>query len=466
MSKRNFILLIIVLALIIAGLFGILYWRSGTTPGEVVTSGTNFLAQFNPFGSTNNTTTPGDETPGPDTDGDGVISPEEMAAVKLKKVSSMPIAGFAVFSKERLKEVPVPVVVPTPEPVTTTETTTVTTTTPPVTNSTTTTTTTKKVAPVAPPTEFATALRYVERATGNIYQTFADKIEERKFSGTIIPKIYDAYFGNRGLSVVMRRLKSNDRTIETFSGALPKEILGADTETNEVKGFFLADEIKDMSLSPDTSKIFYLSNIGGSAVGTILNLNDNKKVQVFNSIFTEWNSFWPTNNIITLTTKPSGSVLGYMYMIDVAKKSFTQVLGNVPGLTTLMSPNGKLVLVGNNDLSLYVYNTDTKIYNTVGVKTLPEKCVWSNTSESIYCAVPVAIDGATYPDDWYRGEVSFSDQIWKISLRDGNTTMLADPFLIPGGEDMDGIKLGLSADENYLFFVNKKDSYLWELELK
>ncbi|HEV7702339.1 MAG TPA: hypothetical protein VGO63_02770 [Candidatus Paceibacterota bacterium] len=466
MSKRNFILLIIILGLVIAGLFGFLYLRSGTTPVDVVTSGTNFLSQFNPFAS--NTPTPGDEPSGIDTNGDGTITQEELAAVKLKKISSMPIAGFTIFSKERLKDIPVPIAPPsTTVNVTTTEQETVTSV-PPATTTTKTTTTTKKVTtkPIAPPTEFAAALRYVERATGNIYQTFADKIIERKFSGIVIPKIYDAYFGNNGQSVVMRHLKPNETTIETFVGALPKEKLGEDMPTNEVKGYFLTDDIKDISLSPDKSKIFYLLSTGGSATGTVLNLADGKKTSVFNSAFTEWNSFWGNNRTITLTTKPSAGVPGYMYTVDIDKKNLIQVLGNVNGLTALMSPNGKLVLVANNNLELYVYHTDTKAYDALGVKTLPEKCTWNKTAEFIYCAVPVSLEGAAYPDDWYRGEISFSDQIWRISLADGNTSMIADPFLIPSGEDIDGIKLELDTNENYLFFVNKKDSYLWELNLK
>ena len=84
------------------------------------------------------------------------------------------------------------------------------------------------------------ALRYVDRATGNIYQTFADKIEEKKFSSTIIPMVYEAFFGNNGNSVIMRYLKQDAKTIITFVGALPKEFLGADTTSDtEIKGAFL-----------------------------------------------------------------------------------------------------------------------------------------------------------------------------------------------------------------------------------
>ncbi|MEK9182789.1 MAG: hypothetical protein AAB809_01780 [Patescibacteria group bacterium] len=309
------------------------------------------------------------------------------------------------------------------------------------------------------------------RATGNIYQTFADKIEERKFSGTLIPKVYEAYFGNQGESVVMRYLKGDEKTIETFVSILPKEYLGGDaTENNEIKGSFLPNNVKDISLSSDTTKIFYLfeseSDLVNSIIGTTLNLSDNKKVQIFDSSFTEWLSFWPNNKIITLTTKPSASTPGYMYKIDGTGKNLTKILGDINGLTTLTSPNGKLVLWSDNNLTSHIYHMDTKGSDLLGIKTLPEKCVWGRISDVVYCAVPKLIDAGLYPDAWYQGEVSFSDQIWKIDIETGNATMIEDPTTTPGGEDIDGIKLALNESEDYLFFVNKKDSFLWELELK
>jgi len=317
------------------------------------------------------------------------------------------------------------------------------------------------------------ALRYVDRATGNIYQTFADKIEEKRFSTTIIPTVYEAIFGNKGESVIMRYLKADARTIVTFVGTLPKELLGGDTTSNnEIKGIFLPEDIKDISLSGDTGSAFYLfesnNNLGDSVIGTTFNLKNNKKVQVFNSPFTEWLSLFPNNKMITLTTKPASGIQGYMYTLDPNNKNynFNRILSNINGLTTLTSPNGKLVLYSNDNLSLSVYHLDTKVSDKLGVKTLSEKCVWNNTSDVIYCGVPKLIDAGLYPDSWYQGEVSFRDQIWKIDIKTGNATILADPAVIPGGEDVDSIKLTLDDGENYLFFVNKKDSFLWELNLK
>ena len=354
----------------------------------------------------------------------------------------MSVAGYGVYKKERLRDVSF---TPTEE---------------------------GGIPPqaVAPPTEFVTALRYVERATGNIYQTFADKIEERKFSVTVIPKIYEAFFGNNATSVIMRYLKTDGQTVETFVGNLPKESLGEDTMgNNEVKGSFLPANVSDVALSADTLKIFYLFNVGDEVAGTTMNLVDNTKVQVFDSPFTEWLSQWPKSSVgsmITLTTKPSFGTPGYMYAIDPSTKILNKVLGGISGLTTLTSPSGKLVLYSNNNLSLYIYNTDTRGSTLLGIKTLPEKCVWGNLGDIIYCAVPKSIGLGQFPDLWYQGEISFSDQIWRIDAVTGSTTMILDPITIASGVEVDGIKLSLDEGENYLFFVNKKDSYLWEFMLK
>ena len=458
MSKRNFILLIIIIVIAIIALFGYFYFNQGNnTPGEDNT-GTNFISQFNPF-SKNTTNPPTNTTPPIDISGNDELNPTSIdITVKLKKISSMPIAGFIVFSKERLKDVPVVV----PEAVPATDSTI-----PP------TTTTKKTTKPTPPQTEFMPALRYVDRATGNIYQTFADKIEEKQFSTTIIPKVYEAFFGNKGQSVVMRYLKSDAKTIITFVGTLPKEVFGGDTAGgNEIKGTFLPENIKDLSLSSDSNNIFYMflsgNNLGDGVIGTTFNLLNVKKIQVFDSPFTEWLSSFPNNKMITFTTKPSSQIPGYMYTMDPSNKNynFHKMLGGINGLTTLISPNGKLVLYSNDNLSLNIYHTDTKVSDTLGVKTLAEKCVWNKTSDVVYCGVPKSIENSQYPDSWYQGEVSFGDQIWKINIKTGNTTMIADPVTINGGEDIDSTKLALDDGENYLFFVNKKDSFLWELGLK
>jgi hypothetical protein len=452
MSKRNFILLIIILILAMITVLGYLYTQPKTIPTGNTSEDTNFISRFNPF--RNDPPPPKDVETTTDSENNDENNTENVETPKLIKVSSIPVAGFTVFSKERLKEVllPVPVTPEMPETIAPPE-------------------DIKKtktpVKPTPPATEFAPALRYIERAGGMIYQTFADKIEERKFGDTKIPRIEEAYFGNHGESVVARYLKSDDRTIETFVSTLPKEFVGGDTTImSGIKGSFLPNNITDISLSSDTSKIFYLFETGNSVIGTILNFKDNKKTQVFNSPFTEWLSWWPSDKMITLTTKPSANIPGYTYVVDPSKKNLSKILGNINGLTTLTNPSGKQILFGRNDLSLNMYDVNTGNSTPLGIKTLPEKCIWNKLGDNLYCAVPKFIDIGGYPDSWYQGEVSFNDQLWKIDVKNGVETMLTDPGVAVNGEEIDGIKLMLDDEGKYLLFINKKDSFLWELSLE
>jgi hypothetical protein len=249
-------------------------------------------------------------------------------------------------------------------------------------------------------------------------------------------------------------------------GTLPKEYLGADESSiNEIKGSFLPENIKDISISQDTKKLFYLFNLNeGKQIGIILDLVKNKKTQVFDSPFTEWLSAWGNSKTITLNTKPASGIVGHTYKIDDTGKNLSKILTNITGLTSLISPDSKSVLYGDDSLSLYNQDINTKNSTSIGVRTLPEKCVWSKQSIVVYCAVPKNIPVGNYPDSWYQGEVSFKDQIWKIDLSNNTTTMVADPNGIVG-EEIDGIKLSLDSSENYLFFINKKDNSLWELSL-
>ncbi len=444
MSKQKLIILIIFLVGLTALFFAYLYFFPGSKAAQVVQKN---APNFFPFGSNVTKTTPGTtennnsglEIP------NNTISPQSQ--LKLKKVSSMPIAGFGIFNKEVYKDVsPITPITAIGEEVTNT--------TPP---------------PSAPTTEFIPTLRYADKATGNIYQARADKLDERKLSSTIIPQIHDGIFAKESTAVVLRYLKEDGRTIASFLGALPADTLGADTsEGAELKGIFLPDNTTEVSVSPDDSKIFYLYNTNNVSFGVVSGTAGEARSQVLISPFTEWLVEWPNFKMITLNTKPASGIPGYMYALDPEKKDLNKVLGGINGLTTNTSPTGKMVLYSSssdNSISLGMYDISNGNSIPLGIKTLPEKCTWTKAGDSLYCAVPKFLDSMSYPDSWYKGLTSFSDEIWKVDAESGSAVKIADPVEVLN-EDMDATKLTLDSDENYLFFINKKDSYLWELRLR
>ncbi|MDQ5954393.1 MAG: hypothetical protein QG583_321 [Patescibacteria group bacterium] len=442
MSIRNFKLLIILIVIILLAVLVSLSSKKSPSEEGKVEEGTNFFKDFLPFGKKN--TNINEEGTVSDVSNNGNTESVSKKLI-LTKISEAPVSGFGVFMKERFVEIPVVVPVFNPNPETT-----------PI----------VEEVFTAPPTEVVPIIKYADKSTGTISQTFLDEINRRKLSKEILPNAHDSFWGDNGASVIMRYLKSDGETISSFAGSIPNDTLGGDTSTNEVTGSFLPENIIDISVSPDTSKIFYLSKTKDSVVGTVSTPLGAQKIQVFKSPFTEWLSSWPNQNMITLTTKASGLAPGYMYAIDPEKKNWARIIGGINGLTTLTSPNGKFVLYSNSDLSLNILNIETRESVGLKIKTLPEKCVWNKQSDGLYCFVPDFLDKFTYPDAWYQGEITFFDQIWKVNINNLAETLILDPRTSKGTEIVDGIKPTLDESENYLFFMNKRDSYLWKLDLK
>ena len=117
-------------------------------------------------------------------------------------------------------------------------------------------------------------------------------------------------------------------------------------------------------------------------------------------------------------------------------------------------------------LFLKTYSFKKATSEIVSVTTLPEKCIWSNRESAIvYCSVPTYLGVGPYPDGWYQGVSSFSDDIWKIDTASGVVNLVVEPKKLVG-RDIDGTNLFLSPSEDYLFFTNKFDYRVWSLRLK
>lgn len=317
----------------------------------------------------------------------------------------------------------------------------------------------------SPDTEYFPAIRYVKSENGYIYQTFLDDVSLRKFSGTKIPNVKEALFTQDGQSVLMRYLDENENII-TFTGELEEEVLGIDYSTEtEIKGNFLPEKISHLSILNPEGRIFYLYKVGDKIRGVVSSMKGSGKTNILNSSFTEWLPQWPKANTITLTTKASGLVPGYMYELNPETESFEKILSGIDGLTTNTSPNGKITLYTNNFLEANLYNKETRESKSLGIKTLAEKCTWSEDSTLLYCGVPKNINSSfTYPDSWYMGEVSFSDNMWKINTQNQKETILLNPSNFTD-EKLDVTNIQTDNENNYLLFVNKKDSTLWSAKL-
>ncbi len=302
--------------------------------------------------------------------------------------------------------------------------------------------------------------RYFEKTTGNLYQVNADGQNKEQLSITTIPRIFSVIWLKDGNGAALRYF---DTSNETDFG-LTKTFLvpSLSTSTKELEGIFLPSNTKDIAVSAEEDKIFYL--VGSDSVsGIVASYKNNDQKETFSSPYGDFLASWPKKETVLFVTKPAAAMEGYFYKFDVKNKTLSKILGPIKGLTILSSPSIKTVLYSQSEsksLITKLYDTTKKTSALLNIKTLPEKCIFSLTSTTtVYCAVPKTLPDAEYPDDWYKGNISFMDALWQIDLEKGTTDLILDE------NDFDMVNLFMNKEENYLFFQNKKDSTLWSLKL-
>lgn len=307
-------------------------------------------------------------------------------------------------------------------------------------------------------------VRYVTRADGRVYETKLGSNLPVRLSNTTIPQIYEAWFGKTGNQIILRYNREAER-VESFTATVSPKT--SNPSEGELKGTFLPVNAKELVVSPDGNKIFYFLSDNAGSRGIVANIDGSKPTQIFTSTLTEWQTAWPRGSAITLTTKPSAGVNGFAFTLNPTTGVFSKLVSKVLGLTVLENPSSNKILVGEsseNKTTLKLFDTNSTQFTNLGLQTLPEKCVWSKkTAQVAFCAVPSTLPNGSYPDSWYLGLVSFSDELWKIDSATGRTSIL--PIFLGATGEFDITNLVLSPDESRVFFLNKKDLTLWTVKL-
>lgn len=241
-------------------------------------------------------------------------------------------------------------------------------------------------------------------------------------------------------------------------------------ETN--KALPLSKYINYIAWSPDSAKISYQyqndftdeNNISSS------NPDGSKYSQIFKTRMKDLIVEWPKGTEIFLREKPSGLVQSSLYSLSTLTKTFTKVIADIYGFSVKWSADGKKLLYSQttpNGKIIGIYTADRSGSNqkSANVLTLAEKCVWSQDSRIIYCAVPKNIENANVlPDDFYKGTFFSDDDFWKVNIETGEKIKVLDDSEIT--EIYNATDLLLSPQESYLLFVNKKNGLLYSIKLQ
>lgn len=280
------------------------------------------------------------------------------------------------------------------------------------------------------------AVRFVEKGTGNVYEAKSDSNTITRLTNTTIPKIVRAFWLPNGSGFLAQTIIPESEIIETSFVKLNKN--AASTSVESLTPFSttigkLPTGIKEIAISPDGSKIFYYT-VSGSSNWFISNPDGTSVTSVMSHSLTEWLPKWTSANSITMNTKGSSNALSYSYSFDVGGKTLKKIGVNETGISSQTN-------------------------------TLAEKCVQTkDKNPTLYCAVPSQLPAGNYPDAWYKGLVSTEDFIEKVDLNNDIFFGVADLTDL-SGQKIDVVDPSLSPDGSHLIFRNKIDGYLWLLRI-
>jgi hypothetical protein len=458
MSKTKLtILILIILSIGLGVLSGIYFYTKKTTENIPVTpsdrtifGGVGGVRTDLPADNTNNTS---------DSGGDIIDRPTSTTTPKadlLRMISAGPISGADFVIRDIIAS-------STPSVFTGTTTTS--------TSSTSKLTSTKKAKTVVIKPKILgqeEKIRYIERGTGKIYETASSTSKSERITNSTYTRINESFFDKKGDNILLRGLLGNSDVIQTRLGTAFLETATSTTQSLKTKE--LPYNLLSVAMSPERDYFAYY--IEQKGVGSSINISRLDGTGIFNvykSPFREWLLSYPNKDTLVLNTKPSTYSEGFAYSINIKNKAFKRITGGQKGLTTLVSPDGLNVLVGESidgSMKLSILNLKTQSSKDIYIRTLPEKCVWSLLEKNtLFCSASESIVYAPYPDAWYQGLVFFNDNIWKINTETSENKLL---YVVKDSvkDGIDVINPKLSKNEDYFMFTNKKDLSLWGLQIE
>lgn len=303
---------------------------------------------------------------------------------------------------------------------------------------------------------------FIDREFGNLYSLDEQNNLTRRSNSTI-SGIGELLFGydKNGWRFLIRQVKNGNTTNQ-----LGQFNLATSTYLNEISlsNWPLSFEPQSIVLSPDSQNLAFLTKpIGGKTVLYTSDWSFKKLKKVWESDLSEWLISWPKDNLITITSKPAYDYLGVSYLLDLKTGQIKKIIDNINGLTVLMSPDGKKLIYNKSlmsDLNLYILNLGTKENSLLQINTLTEKCLWADNNK-LYCAVPRSLPIAKYPDDWYQGKLSFSDDIWLIDLEKKTNSIVNQ---LKGNYDLN--HLTINTNTNWLYAIDKDNQWLQSFPIK
>ncbi len=297
----------------------------------------------------------------------------------------------------------------------------------------------------------STLVYFVEGGTGHVY-TIDPMIEgsENRISNVTIPVATKAVVSRDGGHIAIRSGNQEESSVTVL------------TRSGETIDSFTIDEpVRDFTITTNNDVLYTV--VGGSGLsGKSLDLETKTTKTIFEIPFIEATIVWGAgpDDSHYVFPKTSRYLEGYLY--EVKAGAFRRL--PISGFGLLANGNSDQIVYSMLESDEYVsqmLDVGTTLTQTLSFTFIPEKCTFGD--EWMYCGVNYNPSDYGFPDNWYRGETSFADDIWKFSPQTLELNLVVNT-LGESGRELDMLNLVAGTNDTFLYFVNKNDYSLWVYE--
>lgn len=301
------------------------------------------------------------------------------------------------------------------------------------------------------------ALRYIDRATGHIFEAETENRTVKRISNTTIPEIQEALWADEKTFVI--RYLEEMETIETFFVEL-----ASTSEEQALNGNFVSSWNRGV-LNPQKTTVFSATEKEYDAELALSNLDGSNRRVLLNSTIRSWIPLQSREGQYVYSAPFSGTP-GFLYRL--AGGNLVPVVRNIPGLLAQVSPDGGYTVFSSgegNTVALYAQNNETGVVYESPVQTLASKCaVLPELPIRAVCGIPDEFPQGAFPNDWLLGKVGLSDSLWLVDFESGAASLLSFPE-DDVAETIDVLNPFVDASGSYAGFLNKNDLSFWVLRL-
>jgi hypothetical protein len=301
---------------------------------------------------------------------------------------------------------------------------------------------------------------YIESGTGHIFSIDSNTGVEIRLSGTTFKESRVGAITQNGRFVMIQSGSGSNKEFKV--GEMDQE-----NESGMLSPKVLYENIITFKATTDNNFLYAVQTTNSIIAKHYRPISDTSET-LFTIPFREGTIKWGDTSLETHYAYPktNSKLPGFIYKIKNGQTTRLPIDGfgvSGQGSESLTLYSKQL----DNVYKTFIYNIESDTTESVPMSIIPTKCIsLHKTSSKLICGQSITTYGNDVPDAWYKGTVSYTDDLWEVEIDSLGLSMklLVSPEYTVGRQ-LDMVNLSVNNNDSNIYFLNKNDQTLWLYEL-